>query len=134
MINRTTLVSELNRIPGVNNVSFGADGSNDDTAATVSGFIGDRIYLSYGVGIYEPINVLIARIYLRTRLWLEVVSRLENSVDLYYAFDIDLSGPSVSRWRQDTLFANVRNLTVNHPGGTWQRQLLTGSIMAHWQR
>ena len=89
VINRTTLVSELNRIPGVNNVSFGADGSNDDTAATVSGFIGDRIYLSYGVGIYEPINVLIARIYLRTRLWLEVVSRLENSVDLYYAFDID---------------------------------------------
>jgi autotransporter translocation and assembly factor TamB len=89
VINRSTLVSELNRIPGINNVSFGADGSNDDTAATVSGFIGDRIYLSYGIGIYEPINVLVARLYLRTRLWLEVVSRLENSVDLYYAFDID---------------------------------------------
>jgi autotransporter translocation and assembly factor TamB len=89
VVNRTTLVSELNRIPGVSNVSFGAEGSNEDTAATVSGFIGDRIYLSYGVGVYEPINVLVARLYLRTRLWLEVVSRLENSIDLYYAFDID---------------------------------------------
>ena len=89
VVNRTTLVSELNRIPGVNNVSFGADGTADDTAATVSGYLGDRIYLSYGVGLYEPINVLIARLYLRTRLWLEVVSRLENSLDLYYAFDID---------------------------------------------
>lgn len=89
VVNRSALVSELNRIPGVSNVAFGADGSADDTAATVSGYIGNRIYLSYGVGLYEPINVLTARLYLRTRLWLEVVSRLENSVDLYYSFDID---------------------------------------------
>jgi autotransporter translocation and assembly factor TamB len=89
VVNRSTLVSELNRIPGVSDVSFGAEGSAEDTAATVSGYIGSRIYLSYGLGVYEPINVLIARLYLRTRLWLEVVSRLENSVDLYYAFDID---------------------------------------------
>ena len=89
VLNRSTLISELNRIPGVNNVSFGAEGTEEDTAATVGGYIGDRIYLSYGVGVYEPINVLIARLYLSTRLWIEVVSRLENSVDLYYAFDID---------------------------------------------
>jgi len=89
VVNRSTIVSELNRIPGISDLSFGAEGSEDDTAATVSGFIGNRIYLSYGVGVYEPINVLTARFYLRTRLWLEVVSRLENSVDLYYSFDID---------------------------------------------
>ena len=89
VINRSTLVTELNRIPGVSNVSFGSEGTEDDTAATVSGFVADRIYLSYGVGVYEPVNVLIARLYLRTRLWLEAVSRLENSVDLYYSFDID---------------------------------------------
>jgi autotransporter translocation and assembly factor TamB len=89
VVNRSTLVTELNRIPGVSKVSFGAEGTEDDAAATVSGFIGERIYLSYGIGVYEPINVLIARLYLRTRLWIEVVSRLENSVDLYYAFDID---------------------------------------------
>jgi autotransporter translocation and assembly factor TamB len=89
VVNRSTLVSELNRIPGVNNVTFGADGSAEDTAAAVSGYLGNRIYLSYGVGLYEPINVLTARLYLRTRLWLEVVSSLENSIDLYYSFDID---------------------------------------------
>ena len=89
VVNRSTLVSELNRIPGVNNVTFGADGSAEDTAAAVSGYLGNRVYLSYGVGLYEPINVLTARLYLRTRLWLEVVSSLENSIDLYYSFDID---------------------------------------------
>jgi autotransporter translocation and assembly factor TamB len=88
-INQTGVVSEINRIPGISNVRFGAEDIEDDTAATVSGYIGERIYVSYGVGIYEPINVLTARLYLQARLWLEVVSRLENSVDLYYSFDID---------------------------------------------
>ncbi len=89
VVNRSTLVSELNRIPGVSNVAFGAEGSEDDTAATVSGYVGERLYLSYGFGLYQPINVLTARLYLGTHLWLEVVSSLENSVDLYYSFDID---------------------------------------------
>ncbi len=89
LMNRSALVEELNKLPGLRNVEFGTEGSEDDTAATVSGYIGERIYLSYGVGLYEPINVLTARLYLQARLWLEVVSRLESSVDLYYSFDID---------------------------------------------
>ncbi len=89
LMNRSALVEELNKVPGLRNVEFGTDGSEDDTAATVSGYIGERIYLSYGVGLYEPINVLTARLYLQARLWLEVVSRLESSVDLYYSFDIN---------------------------------------------
>jgi autotransporter translocation and assembly factor TamB len=89
VVNRSTLVSELNRVPGVSDVQFGADGSGDNTAATVSGYVGGRLYLSYGFGLYQPINVLTARLYLGTRLWLEVVSSLENSVDLYYSFDIN---------------------------------------------
>jgi autotransporter translocation and assembly factor TamB len=88
VVNRSTLVSELNRIPGISNIEFGAQGTDADTAATVSGYLGERIYLSYGVGLYEPVNVLTARFYLRSRLWFEVVSSLENSLDLYYSFDI----------------------------------------------
>ena len=89
VVNRSTLVSNLNRVPGVSDINFGAEGSGENTAATLSGYIGERLYLSYGLGVYEPISTLTARLYLQTRLWLEVVSRLENSVDLYYAFDID---------------------------------------------
>jgi autotransporter translocation and assembly factor TamB len=89
LVNQSALVTELNSIPGISDIAFGAEGSTEaDTAATVGGYIGERLYLSYGMGIYEPINVLTARLYLHTRLWLEVVSRLENSVDLYYSFDI----------------------------------------------
>ncbi|MCP5131038.1 MAG: translocation/assembly module TamB domain-containing protein [Pseudomonadales bacterium] len=90
LVNRTAVVDQLNQIPGISNLSFGAEGTTEeDTAATVGGYIGERLYLSYGMGIYEPINVLTARLFLQSRLWLEVVSRLENSVDLYYSFDIE---------------------------------------------
>ena len=89
VVNQSGVMSGINSIPGISNVEFGSDGTADDTAATLGGFIGERIYLSYGVGLYEPINVLTARFYLQTRLWLEVVSRLENSIDLYYSFDIN---------------------------------------------
>lgn len=89
IVNRSALVEGLNNLPGINQVEFGAEGGAEETAATVSGYIGERIYLSYGVGLYEPVNVLTARLYLYTRLWLEVVSRLESSVDLYYSWDIE---------------------------------------------
>ncbi|TGD71416.1 hypothetical protein E4634_19290 [Mangrovimicrobium sediminis] len=89
VVNQSGVVRELNRLPLLNNVAFGSSGEEDDTAATLSGYIGDRIYLSYGIGLYEPINEFTARLYLQSRLWLEVVSRLENSVDLYYSFEID---------------------------------------------
>lgn len=88
-VNQSGIVRELNRLPLISNVAFGTSGEADETSATVSGYIGERIYLSYGIGIYEPINVLTARLYLQSRLWLEVVSRLENSIDLYYAFEIE---------------------------------------------
>jgi len=88
MVNQTGVMNTFDAVPGVNSVELSAEGAEDDTTATISGYIGERIYLSYGVGLYEPINVLTARLYLQTRLWLEVVSSLENSLDLYYSFDI----------------------------------------------
>lgn len=89
VVNRSGIVDELNRLPLLSDVAFGASGEQDETAATVSGYIGNRLYLSFGRGLYEPINVLTARLYLQSRLWLEVVSELENSADIYYSFDID---------------------------------------------
>ncbi|MFK8041394.1 translocation/assembly module TamB domain-containing protein, partial [Congregibacter sp.] len=88
-INQSGALESLNSIPGLSGVALGAEGSDDDMAATISAYVGERLYLSYGVGIYEPVNALTARLYLRSRLWLEVVSRLESSFDLYYRFDVE---------------------------------------------
>ncbi len=89
VLNQSSVFNSLNQLPGINSIELSAEGSDEDTTATIGGYLGQRIYLSYGVGLYEPINVLTARLYLKTRLWLEVVSSLENSLDLYYSFDIE---------------------------------------------
>jgi len=89
LVNQTGVLRSLDKVPGINNVELSAQGADDDTTATLGGYIGNRIYLSYGVGLYAPINVVTARLYLQTRLWMEVVSSLENSIDLYYAFDFE---------------------------------------------
>jgi hypothetical protein len=88
-LNQSGVLAPLNDLPGLSGISLGAEGTDQDMSATISAYVGNRLYLSYGVGIYEPINALTARLYLRSRLWLEVVSRLESSFDLYYRFDVN---------------------------------------------
>ncbi|EED36143.1 conserved hypothetical protein, putative [Luminiphilus syltensis NOR5-1B] len=88
-INRSGVLDRLNAVPGLSQVSVGTEGSDEQTAATINAYVGERLFISYGMGIYEPVNVLTARLYLRSRLWVEVVSRLENSFDIYYRFDRD---------------------------------------------
>ena len=86
-LNRSAVVQSLEDLSWLSGVSLGAEGSEENTSATISGYVGNRLFLSYGMGIYQPVNTLVARLYLRSRLWLEVVSRLERSFDLYYRFD-----------------------------------------------
>ena len=87
--NSVGLFDQLERIPLINNIAVDTEGEGDSTQATISGYIGNRVYLKYGIGVYEPINELTVRLFLLNRLWLEIVSGIEQSSDLYYSFDID---------------------------------------------
>ncbi|WP_102798001.1 translocation/assembly module TamB domain-containing protein [Bowmanella denitrificans] len=85
------LTDALNNIPLVSDITLDTetDAVSGDSLATVSGYIGERIYLKYGVGILEPVTQITVRFYLLNQLWLEAVSSLERSMDLYYSFDLD---------------------------------------------
>ena len=61
----------------------------DGSEASIAGYIGDRVYLKYAIGITEPINELTVRFYILSRLWAETVTGLEESADIYYSFDIE---------------------------------------------
>ncbi len=61
----------------------------EQTQATVSGYVGNRVYLKYGIGVYEPINELTVRMYMFNHFWLEIVSGIEKSTDIYYSFDLE---------------------------------------------
>ncbi len=88
LTNSTALFKQLEKLPFINNITLDAEGHGDDTQATISGYIGDRIYIKYGVGVYNSINELTVRLYLLNRLWLETVTSVEKTADLYYSVDI----------------------------------------------
>ena len=79
----------IREMPLLTDISVDAEVDGDQTMATISGYIGDRVYLKYGRGIYEPLDEITVRLYILSQLWLETISGLEDSVDIYYSFDID---------------------------------------------
>ena len=87
--NSIGLFDQLKKIPFISNIAVDTEGEGDQTQATVIGYVDDRVYLKYGVGVYEPITEITVRMYLFNRFWLEVVNGIEQSTDLYYSFDID---------------------------------------------
>ena len=79
----------LEQLPIFDNIALDTEMDGDNTLATISGYIGDRIYMKYGVGIDNPVDEVTVRFYLLNQLWLESVSGLEKSFDVYYSFDVD---------------------------------------------
>ncbi|MBU2871915.1 translocation/assembly module TamB domain-containing protein [Colwellia sp. E2M01] len=82
--NYSGILTELEKLPLVNRIEI----EGDDQQASIAGYLGDKIYIKYGVGVVEPINELTVRFYILSRLWLETVASLESSASIYYSFDI----------------------------------------------
>jgi translocation and assembly module TamB len=79
----TSLIEKI----GFSNVQLDA---NDDGRVAISGFIGEDLMVKYGVGVFNPGYEITVRYYLLSQLYLETVSgTVEQSLDLYYNFDID---------------------------------------------
>lgn len=71
---------------GVQDFQIDTAGDGDDTQVMVGGYIGPNLFLSYGVGVFVPVNALTLRYELTNNLYLEAVSSLENALDLFYTF------------------------------------------------
>lgn len=80
------LASDIGGIFGISDVSLGAEGTADDTQFTVSGYLNPKLYLSYGVGVFTPVNTVKVRYTINSKLYLQALSSLENAIDLYYSF------------------------------------------------
>lgn len=89
LTNNIGLFEQIEKLPLINNLAVDTEGVGEQTQATVSGYVGNRVYLKYGIGVYEPINELTVRMYMFNRFWLEIVSGIEKSTDIYYSFDIE---------------------------------------------
>lgn len=83
------LVTKLGDRVGIKQLSLSTSGSGDDTQVQLSGYLLPGVQLKYGRGMFEASNEITLRYQLIPKFYLEVVSGLENAIDLYYEFSID---------------------------------------------
>lgn len=86
LANYSGVLKQVEKLPLLNNVEIG--GSSEQIS--IAGYIGKKIYIKYGIGVDGPEEELTIRLFLQSRLWVETISGLENSVDIYYSFDTNL--------------------------------------------
>ena len=75
---------------GVDDFQLGASTTGESEGELrLSGRINDRLYVQYGLGVFDSLNSLLLRYQLRQGLFLEAVSGQVNSLDLMFTFDRD---------------------------------------------
>ncbi len=72
---------------GVDEISIRSEGQEDDSQLVLGKYVTPRIYVSYGFGLFEPINTLRLRLNITNRLLLLTESGLEDSADILYTWD-----------------------------------------------
>jgi len=83
------IVGSIGDSLGVSDLSLDSEGSGDDTAVSVSGYITPDLQLKYGVGLFSSVGEFTLKYRLVQKLYLQAVSGLDSSVDLLYQFSFD---------------------------------------------
>ncbi len=71
---------------GLDSLGIKGDGG-DDTAVQIGKYLSPKLYLGYGIGIFEPVSTVIMR-YKLSKIWsLKAESGIETSVDFLYTHE-----------------------------------------------
>ena len=74
---------------GIQNFQMSTASGQDGTEVQLSGYIHDKIYINYGMGLFDKANTLTMRYQLMPKLFVETASGLDSTIDLIYSFEID---------------------------------------------
>lgn len=71
---------------GLDSIEIEGDGG-EDTALQIGKYLSPKLYLGYGIGIFDPVTTVIIR-YKLTEIWsLKAESGIESSVDILYTYE-----------------------------------------------
>jgi len=74
---------------GVSDFSLSSDTTVEGKQlVSVAGYISPKLYVRYGMGVFEPGNTVTLRYSVTPRLYLEAINGLQSALDLIYTFDI----------------------------------------------
>ena len=71
---------------GIKDFALGTDGDSDQTQVALSGYVRPDLYLSFGMGVFEPTQSIKLRYQFSKKLSLEAVTSLESAITLFYSW------------------------------------------------
>ncbi|WP_367680242.1 translocation/assembly module TamB domain-containing protein [Candidatus Fukatsuia anoeciicola] len=81
------LIGKIGKVFGVNNLVLDTEGVGNSSQVVVSGDLTRDLQVKYGVGIFNSLATLRLRYRLIPRLYLEMVSSINQALDMIYQFD-----------------------------------------------
>ena len=73
---------------GIRNFQITAGEGDSGTEVQLSGYVNPRLFVRYGMGMFEDVNSLTMRYKLRRNLFLEAVSSTASTLDLLWTFQV----------------------------------------------
>ncbi|PJE80906.1 Translocation and assembly module TamB [invertebrate metagenome] len=80
--------SEVGEVLGIHDLVLDTEGSGSDTRVTLSGYVAPKIFVQYGVGVFNSLDELRIRYELLPCLFLQAVSGLNQTLDVLYRFTL----------------------------------------------
>lgn len=82
-------VNAIGDAVGIDNLNVTTSGSGDQTRLEFSGYIGPKLQLRYGVGVFDALPEVGLRYQVNRRLFVEFINNTDQALDLLYQFSFD---------------------------------------------
>jgi translocation and assembly module TamB len=69
---------------GVKDLNLQTAGQGSDTQVQLSGQLAEGVKITYGIGVFDSVSEVSVHYQLLPKLYLEAVSGVNNTLDLYY--------------------------------------------------
>ncbi|WP_260086104.1 translocation/assembly module TamB domain-containing protein [Candidatus Palibaumannia cicadellinicola] len=87
MVQSEQFLGKIGDLFGVTDLALDTQGSGDSSKVIFSGYIAPRLQVKYNLDIFDSLATLILHYRLMPQLYLEVVSGLNQALNLFYRFD-----------------------------------------------
>ena len=81
------ITGRLGETVGLKDFQLIAEGGGSETSVVASGYINDRLSVSYGVGIYDEVSRFVVRYDLPRQVYVEAASSLASSLDIFWRLE-----------------------------------------------
>nr|BET44534.1 MAG: hypothetical protein ACHINZ_2040 [Candidatus Aschnera chinzeii] len=81
------ILNNIGKTFGISNLTLETQVINDKSQLFISGNLSNDLQIKYGIGIFNSLSNLIVRYRLMSKLYIEVISGISQSLDLLYHFE-----------------------------------------------